>query len=165
MEEPSATLHPKVVADIIDFANVIAGSDDAARILRLHAATEFLLDRLLALHLKSPKCIIENDRFSYYHKLQLAIAFQAVDSTTVGALRKLTTLRHRCAHSRKPEVGAEELDAIGIVFGASYRDTANDYDGEHRQFRALAYVLFTRLSDQITPREIANEPTCSPSGA
>ena len=165
MDEPNTALHPKVVADIIDFANVIAGPDDAARILRLHAATEFLLDRLLAMHLKVAPIVTDDERFSYYHKLQLAIALGAVDSTTVGALRKLTKLRHRCAHNRRPQVSAEDLNTIGIVFGNAYRDTVEDYDGEHREFRALSFVLFTHLSNQVTPLEIASEGSHAPPDA
>lgn len=52
MEQQPSSLHPKVVEDILEFVHVIGGkTDDIARVLRLHALTEFFLDRIIRLRI------------------------------------------------------------------------------------------------------------------
>lgn len=84
-------------------------------------------------------------------------ALDALDGNTIGALRKLSKVRNRCAHERKPVVSAEELIEIGSLFGAPFRKALNEFDGENREFRALAWALFSSLSTQVTPNEIVGE--------
>ncbi|MGH8468661.1 MAG: hypothetical protein ACREVY_06675 [Gammaproteobacteria bacterium] len=158
MEQQPSSLHPKVVEDILEFVHVIGGkTDDIARVLRLHALTEFFLDRIIRLRMPQGSTIADDDRFSYYHKLQIVTALDALDGNTIGALRKLSKVRNRCAHERKPVVSAEELIEIGSLFGAPFRKALNEFDGENREFRALAWALFSSLSTQVTPNEIVGE--------
>lgn len=158
MSKERKRLHSKEIADILEFVNVIGSSaDDAARILRLHATSEFFLERIICLHMSNGSTLTEDERFTYYHKLQIVIALGALDSATVGTLRKLSKLRNRCAHERRPLVTGTELMEIGSIFGSPFAKAASDFEGENREFRALAWAIFTNLSRQITPFEIARE--------
>lgn len=150
--------HPKTVADLMEFVHVIgAPMDDATRLLRLHGLSEYFIERVLEHRLPNGTVLVEDERFGYYHKLQVAIALGALDKPTVGALRKLAKIRNRCAHERKPAVEIQEIDAIGQILNPLFAKAMNDFEGENREFRALAWALFTKLSNQITALEIAEE--------
>lgn len=152
------TPHPKVIEDLVEFVNIIgSSSDDAARVMRLHGLTEFFLERIICLRISGGATIIKDERFSYYHKLQIAIALGTIDTVTIGALRKLTKIRNRCAHERLPVITAADLVGIGSIFGEAFTKAVNDFEGENREFRALAWAIFTNLSRQVTPHEIASE--------
>lgn len=151
-------VHPKTVADLMEFVHVIgAPMDDATRLLRLHGLSEYFLERILARHLPNGSLLIDDERFGYYHKLQVAIALGALDAATVGALRKLSKVRNRCAHERKPAVEIREIEEIGQILNPLFAKAMSDFEGENREFRALAWALFTRLSNQTTALEIATE--------
>jgi len=159
-------LHPKVVDDVLEFVHLLGtSSDDAAQVLRLHALAEYYLERLIRLRLSKGDLLVEDDRFSFHHKLQIVAALDSIDTQTIGALRKLSKLRNQCAHHRRPTVSAEQLIEIGMVLGKPFETALADFDGEKREFRAMAWALFTHLTNQVTPYEIAREQLAIPTKA
>ena len=152
------TVHPKTMADLMELVHVIGAEvDDATRLLRLHSLSEYFLERILLHRLPNGAVLAEDERFGYYHKVQLAIAFGALKASTIGALRKLAKIRNRCAHERKPVVNIQEIVEIGQIIGPLFTKGMNDFEGDNREFRALAWALFTDLSNQTTALEIAAE--------
>lgn len=151
-------VHPKIVSDIMEFVHVIgAPMDDSTRLLRLHGLSEYFLERILLRQLPNGPVLTKDERFSYHHKLQVALALDALNSSTVGALRKLTRTRNRCAHERKPKVGLREILDIGEALNPLFAKAMSEFSGENREFRALAWALFTQLSNQTTAIEVAAE--------
>jgi hypothetical protein len=151
-------MHQKTMTDLMEFVHVIgAPVDDATRLLRLHGLSEYFIERILIHRLPKGSLIAKDERFSYYHKLQIAVALKALNPQTIGALRKLTKIRNRCAHVRKPVVEIQEIIEMGRIIGPLFERAINDYEGDNKEFRALAYALFTELSNQTTAVEIAAE--------
>lgn len=146
------------MADILDFVRVIGSSpDDVARILRLHAMCEFFLERIISSRMPGGGSLIDDERFAFYHKLQIVGALGWLDSGTIGSLRMLAKLRNRCAHEKRPQVTSAELLKIGTIAGPHFSVALADFEGEHREFRALAWAIFKNLSTQVTAPEIAAE--------
>ena len=151
-------MHPKTIEDILEFVHVIgASSDDVARILRLHSMCEFFLERIISSRMPGGTALVDDERFGFYHKLQIVVALGGLDSGTTGALRMISKLRNRCAHERKPQVSPTELVKIGTIAGSHFSVALADFEGEHREFRALAWAIFKNLSAQVTAPEIAAE--------
>lgn len=151
-------MHPTMTSDILEFVHVIgSSSDDVARILRLHSMCEFFLERIVSSRMPGGALIVEDERFSFYHKLQIVSALGGLDSGTIGSLRKLSKLRNRCAHERKPQITSAELIEIGTIAGQHFSMALADFKGEHQEFRALAWAIFKNLSAQVTAPEIAAE--------
>jgi hypothetical protein len=152
-----SSLHPKTIADILEFVHVIgATNDDVARILRLHGVCEYFLERIISNRMPSGNTLAQDERFGFYHKLQIVQALEGLDAGTISALRKLGKLRNRCAHERKASVDPSELIDIGRLTGAHFEVALKDFAGEHREFRALAWALFNNVS-VVTAIEIATE--------
>jgi hypothetical protein len=153
----TSTVHPKTMADLLEFVHVIgSSSDDIARILRLHSLCEYFLERTISNQLRGGAGLVEDERFAFYHKLQIVQALGTLDTGTIGALRKLAKLRNRCAHERKAKVNPADLMEIGRLVGPHFEVALADFDGEHKEFRAFAWALFTNMS-QVTAFEIAAE--------
>jgi hypothetical protein len=151
-------MHPRVEADVLEFIHVIGSPiDDATRLLRLHGLAEYFLERILVRRLPDGELLVGDERFGFYHKLQIALSLRELNSQTVGALRKLTKLRNRCAHERKPVIEVAEIVEIGNIVGPLFNKAMSDFEGENREFRALAWSLFTELSHQTTTREMVAE--------
>ena len=158
MSSTEQSMHPKTMTDILDFVHVIgSSSDDVARILRLHGMCEFFLERIIASRMPGGSSLVDDERFSFYHKLQIVGALGGLDSGTIGALRKLSKLRNRCAHEKRPQVASAELVEIGTITGPHFGVALADFEGEHREFCALAWAIFKNLSAQVTAPEIAAE--------
>jgi hypothetical protein len=151
-------MHPRTQADVLEFIHVIgAPIDHATRMIRLHGLAEYFLERILIRRLPDGELIVSDERFSFYHKLQLALSLRELNSQTVGALRKLAKLRNRCAHERRPVVEVSEIVEIGGIIGPLFHRGLQDFEGEDKEFRALAWSLFTELSNQSTSREVLAE--------
>jgi hypothetical protein len=151
-------MHSQVEADLLELIHVVSAPiDDATRLMRLHGLAEYFLERILVRRLPDGELLVADDRFGFYHKLQIALSLRELNSQTVGALRKLAKLRNRCAHERKPIVEIAEIVEIGNLFGPLFRKAMTDSEGENREFRALAWSLFTELSHQTTSREMLAE--------
>jgi hypothetical protein len=151
-------MHPRTQTDVLEFIHVIgAPIDDATRMLRLHGLAEYFLERILIRRLPDGELLVGDERFGFYHKLQIALSLRELNSQTVGALRKLAKLRNRCAHERRPFVETSEIVEIGEIVGPLFQKAMRDFEGEDKAFRALAWSLFTELNLQSTSREIMAE--------
>jgi hypothetical protein len=151
-------MHPRTEADVLEFIHVVgAPLDDATRIIRLHGLAEYFLERILIRRLPDGDLLVGDERFGFYHKLQIALSLKELNAQTVGALRKLAKLRNRCAHERKPLVAPSDIVDIGNVVGPLFHKAMRDFEGGDKEFRALAWSLFTELSYQSTSREIVEE--------
>lgn len=158
MSSTEQSMHPKTMTDILDFVHVVgSSSDDVARILRLHGMCEYFLERIISSRMAGGNSLVDDERFGFYHKLQIVGALGGLDSGTIGALRKLSKLRNRCAHEKRPQVAIAELIEIGNITGPHFSEALTDFEGEHKEFRALAWAIFKSLSTQVTTREIVAE--------
>lgn len=149
-------MHARVKENLIEFIHVIGAEiDDATRLLRLHGLAEYFLEIHIQFHVPKGTLITKDERFGFYHKLQIVSTLGVLDSQTIGALRKLGKVRNRCAHQRRPIVKVDEVVQIGYMLGQRFDKGLTDFKGENCEFRALAWALFCNLSDQITSKELS----------
>ena len=145
----------KLEADLLEYVHVIgASSDDVARVLRLHSMCEYFLEQVILSRMIDGSVVVEDDRFTFHHKLQLAKALGGVDSATHAALRKLTKLRNRCAHERRPVIRPADLLEVGNASGPHFEKVLAETEDPHREFRAVAWAIFTNLSALSSAKEI-----------
>ena len=130
----------------------VNAGDNVSKVLRLHALTENYLERMIILRLKYGEKITNDSRFSYHHKLQIANAF-GIDGNLVGALRKLSSLRNECAHSRKPEITTEAILEISAPLQSKFKKALLEIEGDFPELTALAWLIFTELSIIVAPIE------------
>ncbi len=155
-----ARLHPRVAEEILIWARVTSGTNDnVSKVLRLHALTDYYLERILQLHLKDAGAVLEDGRFSYYHKRLLVEAIGALPTNVLESLKRLTVLRNKCAHSLLPEITESDvrhaaqpiLEAVETV----RIDCAKDGISVD-EMGLFSWALFSEISLRITPYELAN---------
>lgn len=153
-QEHDDTVPPYVAKEILEYVYTMMHAKDAAsKVLRLHALTEYYLDRLLNLSLKQGEVVTSDDRFTYYHKIKIAHALGLLGTGLVGCLRKLAKLRNRCAHELVPQVTMEEAQEIGRLLGPRYELALQEHSGENKELSALGWALFEELSIKVGPLE------------
>lgn len=158
MNESSKQPHAAAIRELHELTTTLGNVVDLpAKILRLHALTEFYLERLITLRMNGGSAIANDDRFTYYHKLQIVSALGVLSSEVVGCLRKLSKLRNRCAHERRPEIGHEELNALGRMLGPKFDEALANVGGDPKEFTAVSWVLFTELTMNLVPFEVVAE--------
>jgi hypothetical protein len=136
----------KLEQDVLEFVQTVGGaSDDVACVLRLHALCELFLDQVITSRIVRGNLIVDDDRFTFHHKLQVAAAIGGLDPYTGGALRKLTKLRNRCAHERRPKIAPAELIEIGEAAGPHFQAALSETKGEDRELQAMAWVIFSNM--------------------
>lgn len=160
------SLHPKAAEDLWVWAHSTHGTNDKiARLLRLHALTEHYLDRLLALRLKDANLIVEDGRFSYHHKRILVAALGALPPNIIESLKRLTSLRNRCAHSAHPDITNADIrhaaQPVKDAFETAHRDHANDGQ-QLDNFGAYAWALFSEITLRVAPYEVVFAELKSP---
>ena len=160
-----STLNPRVVEDILVWAcSTQSTKDNVSKLLRLHALTEYYLDRLLVLNLRDGDILVEDGRFSYHHKRVLVAALGALPPNIIESLKRLTALRNKCAHSPFPEIAGSDIrhaaQPIKDAFNIAHQDHAND-GVSIDDLGAYAWALFTEITLRVTPYELAfaNEST------
>lgn len=143
-----------IAKEVLEYAFVMGPAKDvAARVLRLHALTEYYLDRLISIFMKNGGLISSDERFSYYHKIQIVNALGILNPAMIGCLRKLSGLRNRLAHVPWSEVSMEEIDRIGKLLGGKYEIALQENSGDKKELAALSWAIFEDLSIKVAPLE------------
>lgn len=146
----------KLERDVLEFVQTVGGAgDDVACVLRLHALCEFFLGQVITSRMVRGNLIVDDDRFTFHHKLQVATAIGGLDPCTGAALRKLAKLRNRCAHERRPKIAPTELIEIGEAAGPHFKAALSQAKGEGRELHAVAWVIFSNMSALSSARELS----------
>lgn len=151
------TISGTQAAEILVMYRAVFQADDLpSKILRLHALTEWYIERLLTVRLRAPEQILAEGKFNYGQKLAILIAMGALPIKVGDALRRLSKLRNKCAHEMFPEVTDEEiLDAAQPIL-KEFKLTLQDHETDKLKrdtFHVYAWSLFTELSLQVAPLE------------
>ena len=165
-KKQGSVLHPKAVEDIVVWAHsTLSTNDNVSKLLRLHALTEHYLDRLLALHLQDADIVLDDGRFSYHHKRLLVTALGALPPNITESLKRLTSLRNKCAHSAHPMIEDSEVrhaaQPIKEAFEAAHADYVND-GLKLDDLGAYTWALFSEMILRITPYEAAQAELSPP---
>ncbi|MET4161126.1 hypothetical protein ABIE61_000948 [Marinobacterium sp. MBR-111] len=157
----SAEISNEVAEEILILVNVIYQNNDrAAQLLRLHALTEWYIERILQVLLKKPDIIINDSRFTYSHKLKLAYSMNGIDEKEENALRRLSKLRNECAHSMAPQITDKQIiDAsqpIAEEFKLAMADRKKDGIAQD-VFQAYIWAIFSQLSQKAALLEMIHE--------
>ena len=165
-DEEKIDLAPELVTDIVMWADTTGGTKDpVAKLLRLHALTEFYLNRALALHLDLPDLVIDDSKFSYYHKRVLAKSLGALPDRVIESIKRLSALRNKCAHSPLPKFSAEEILFAAEPIRIAYDNAIADHvkDGMNmNELSAYSWAIFSEMTLAISPREIVRNRSVAP---
>ncbi|WP_133510378.1 hypothetical protein [Candidatus Thiosymbion oneisti] len=160
MNEEASDELPREAAEeiLILYKTVFESKDRPGQLLRLHALTEWYIERILSMFLRKPDIVIKDSRFTYSHKLKIVQAQNGLPDRVLDALRRLTKLRNECAHSMYPVISDENIiDAAQPIkkeFNLTVRDREND-GLEHDAFHTYVWALFSELSLAVVPLETA----------
>ena len=158
-QQRESTLHPKAIEDILIWAHsTLSTSDNVSKVLRLHALTEHYLDRLLALRLRKANAVLDDARFSYHHKRILVEALGALPSNILESLKRLTSLRNKCAHNAHPSITVAEIQHAAQPIKETYETVQKDHAKNGvslDEMGAFSWALFSEITLCITPYEIA----------
>lgn len=156
--ERKMDIHPKMVEDIFLWAMSVQGSADrVSKVLRLHALTEYYLDRLLALHLPNSEVVTCDSRFGYHHKRVLVESQRYLPAGVLESLKRLSALRNKCAHSLYPEISSADIEHMAEPIRTEYELTLADHAAdrmERDEMHAFAWALFSEITLRIGPLEI-----------
>lgn len=150
---------PKEVVEeiVILYTTVFESKGRPGQILRLHALTEWYIERLLGILLKKPDVIINNQRFSYSHKLKIVQSLNGLPERIIDALRRLSKLRNECAHSMYPVISDEAILEASQPITKEFKLTLQDHKNDRMEkdiFHAYVWALFSELSLAVTPFKI-----------
>jgi uncharacterized protein YutE (UPF0331/DUF86 family) len=137
----------EVIGHVSEFRETVSGSTDpVAQVLRLHALTEYYLEQIIETQMRNGNIIINDNRFGYYHKLQLVNALGLLDPGLLGVLRKLSQLRNNFAHHRAPIVSKKDIRQVAKPLEAKYKLAFHRMTEEPKELLALAHVIFDQFS-------------------
>lgn len=143
---------------LVMYSAVFRTNDLTNRLLRLHALTEWYIERLINLAFPEPDYILSEGKFGYSQKLSILLAMKSISIDLGDALRRLTKLRNKCAHEIFPIISENQIvdlaQPIKNEFNTALQDREKDGLGKD-VFHAYAWALFSQLSLQVSPIEIA----------
>lgn len=152
--------HTGAAKEILIWARVNSRTNDnVSKVLRLHALTDFYLERILQLHLKNASAVLEDGRFSYFHKRLLVEAIGALPTNILESLKRLTVLRNKCAHSPFPEITESDVRHAAEPILEAVETARIDFaqDGACVDEMGLfSWALFSEISLRIAPQEVVN---------
>ena len=156
-----------IIEEVLRWArSTLETNDSVAKILRLHALTEHYLDRTLTLHLVDAKLILSDGRFTYHHKRLLVGALGVFPIRVLDSLKRLSSLRNKCAHSAFPSISAADVLHAAEPIQKSFDNTRTDClnDGlQIDEFQTYAWALFTEISLTVKPLEMFVAQATNPS--
>jgi len=112
----------KEAARVISVIQQPLGWNDVA--IRFHAITESFLDRIVVDHFNGGDRLLDDGRFTYAQKVTLVDSLGALEAGDVEILRKLNSLRNRCAHNAAYQVTKAELEAVAPSFVSRVNEIA-----------------------------------------
>ena len=112
---------PFVKREIDELIRVFKEGDTLVpRLLRFHLMTEYQLERIIAGRMARGDRILDDGPFSYYQKLLVVSALDVISDEVVASLRKLNSLRNKCAHQRDIQISISDIETIGRPLGKDF---------------------------------------------
>ena len=101
---------------------VESATDPKLHILIVHLYVEHLLERYLAVNLKTTKRLFGKNGLSFEKKLLIVEAMGGLTPQLIDSIRKLNALRNGCAHQFQYKPTDEDLEAFGWTLGKIYAE-------------------------------------------
>ena len=158
MNDPkNESIPPEVAKEIFILCKVVFESNNRpGQILRLHALTEWYIDRLLSILLRHPEFVLNGSNFTYNQKLRVLQSLNGLPECVVDALRRLSRLRNDCAHSMYPIISDEQIYYAAQPIEKEFKLTLQDQENDGSKmdiFHAYVWSVFYELSIAVAPIE------------
>lgn len=158
-------LHPRMAEEILIWAHVTSGAkDNVSKLLRLHALTEYYLERILRLHVRNADAILDDGRFTYHHKRVVVEAVGGLPADVLESLKRLTVLRNKCAHDLVPEITQADIRHAAQPIWQAYEEARSDYvkdEVSSDEMALLSWAMFSQITLHLSPYEIVNAKLAS----
>ena len=109
-------------------------------ILRGHIAAEFFLNELIKRYLPNEGAIKLNE-FSFAKKLAIVDSFSVIDADVIGFIKKLNSLRNKCAHTLEYRISDIDVNGLGNLLPQKVYDNAKSKDINLTTMNLLSSVL------------------------
>jgi hypothetical protein len=139
--------------DTTALAETLTADDDPALgpLLRFHLLAEQLFHRLFLSSFRHAKHL---EDFRFAQKLSIVRALGAVPDQAIEGMRRVNTLRNRCAHVHAHRIDAPDLDHIGESIGAEYQQLKALHGGD---LKILTIFTLSKLYEPFLAAALTSE--------
>lgn len=139
--------------DSTALAETLTADDDPALgpLLRFHLLAEQLFHRLFLSSFRHAKHL---EDFRFAQKLSIVRALGVVPDQAIEGMRRVNTLRNRCAHVHAHRIDVTDVDHIGESIGSAYQQLKAVHSAD---LKVLTILTLSKLYEPFLAAALTSE--------